>query len=413
MSKKTKCEWMSFELKSPYVMASLTLVSSVTLEKHVDYYKKACDMGAGAIVLPSLNPQVRGNPKKNETIADCRTFDTGLNHRHKMGFTVLGPTVPNIVSLDYGINLALHVKNCCEDMPVLGSVANIGSDKEIIAAVQSLSKTGIDGIELNFSCPNVVTMGTDQSELTIKLLRDIRRVCKLPISLKITPYQDYSKLVNSLDGEVDGLTLSNAFIGLTPPNIDGGEYCPFDRRTEWAPSGMYGPFERLLTFKQLFDFQQIASAKGLSLACVGGIVSAREGIQAIMLGADVVQLSSAVLWNGVQTFEKFNDYLQIYLEKEHIDNLEQLKRTALPYIKNCTDVLRKPKTKIMQVNDEKCRKCQECMCCNRLCIAISQKADKTVEIDQNLCSSCQMCRQLCPNSAIEECIEVRHVMATV
>lgn len=405
MDEKIKSKWMSLELSSPYVIASLTMVSSVTLSKHVDYYKSVCDMGAGAVVLPSVNPQATGNPTKNKTIADCLTFDTGLNPRHRMGFTVLGPTVPNIVSLDYGLNLAHHVKKCSGSVPVLGSVANIGTGQDIINAVKGLCETGIDGLELNFSCPNVLSLGSTQNELTINLLQKIRKICDLPISLKITPYQDYSSIIAELSGEVDGLTLSNAYIGLIPPEINQDNCSPFERRTQWAPSGVYGPFEKMLTFKHLYDYQQLASEKGLSIACVGGIVSAEEGIQAIMLGADVVQLSSAVLWHGIHTFTEFNNTLLNYLDSKGLDGIKQLHKIALPHIQSCTDVLAKPADRKMKVNSDKCRKCQSCYCCNRLCIAISQQADKTVVIDVDLCSGCQMCRQLCPNSAIDEIAE--------
>ena len=402
MNEKINCRWMSLKLRSPYVLASLTLVSNVSLSKHVNYYKKVCDTGAGAIILPSVNPEVRGSSERNETIADCLTFDTGLNSSHRMGFTVLGPSVPNIVSLDYGINLARRVKECCDSVPVLGSVANIGTDMDIVNAVCRLCEAGIDGLELNFSCPNVVAKGTAQDGLSIKLLREIRKICDLPISLKITPYQDYSEIISSLTGEVDGLTFSNAYIGLIPPDIDRDNYCPFDRRMEWAPSGVYGPFERMLTFKNLTDYQKLAVEKRLSLACVGGIVSADEGIQALMLGADVVQLSSAVLWSGISVFKNFNNRLRSYLDKKGFDSVKQLKKVALPYINSCTDALPKPKIKKMRVNSGKCHKCLACSCCNRLCIAISQNADKTVDIDEELCSGCRMCRQLCPHAAIEE-----------
>lgn len=399
------------ELESPYIIASLTLVSSVSLVKHTEYYKRASNMGAGAIILPSLNPKAVGSSERNQTIADCLTFDTGLSPSHKMGFAVLGPTEPNVVSLNYGINLAQCVKKACDTTPVIGSVANIGTNREIINAVQKLCHTGIDAIELNFSCPNVVTKGKNASGLTIKLLRKIRRICELPTSLKITPYQDYSKVISHLNGEIDGLTLSNAYIGLIPPDIDRLDYSPFNRRKEWAPSGVYGPFERMLTFKHLFDYQQLAAEKGLSIACVGGIVAPEEGIQAIMLGADAVQLSSAVLWKGMGIFKEFNSTLQEYLAMRNLNSIKSLKGVALAQVRTCADVLEELENRKMQINNEKCRKCRECFCCNRLCLAISQKDDKSVTIDEDLCSGCQMCRKLCPNSAIEEKVAVEKAVA--
>ena len=207
MKDNLSCSWMGLELSSPYVIASLTLVSKVTITQHVEYYKKAYQMGAGAIVLPSINPSSKGNREKNNAIADCLKFYTGLNSKHTMGFTVLGPSEPNIVSIDYGTHLAQEVRKSIP-LPIIGSIANIGSDCEVIGAIDALCSTGIDGIELNFSCPNVVNTSTNQTKLTIELLRKIRNKCKLPISLKITPYMNYSDIICFLDKEVDGLTLS-------------------------------------------------------------------------------------------------------------------------------------------------------------------------------------------------------------
>lgn len=397
------CKWMSIELNSPYVMASLTLMSHVDLASHADYYKKVSKMGAGAIVMPSVNPGVWGNSENNAAIVDSLIIDTGLHKNHKMGFSILGPTVPNIIPLNYGLSLANALKKEIQGTPVIASIANIGEEEEIITAVNKLSKAGVDGIELNFSCPNVSVKEERKGALTNELLKKIREVTDLPISLKITPFEDYSSILNTLNGEIDGLTLSNAYIGLAPPKLEGVRYSPFDRREEWAPGGVYGPFERLLTFYRLFKYREIAKEKNLSIACVGGIVSEEEAVQAILLGADVVQFSSAIAWHGVSFFEKSNLFLAHYLKEHHFENIDSVKGRALAYIKNNADELTDVSIKRkMKVNQEKCKKCVECVCCDRMCIAISQKTDGTVQINSDLCSGCKWCYYSCVNRAIEE-----------
>ena len=194
------------------------------------------------------------------------------------------------------------------------------------------------------------------------------------------------------DGEIDGLTLSNAYVGLVSPKIEGAQYSPFERREEWAPCGVYGPFERLLTFYQLYKYHDIAKEKNLSIACVGGIVSVKEAIQSILLGADVVQLSSAIAWRGIHFFQKSNMILANYLTTHNFDNINFIKGSALPYIKSNVDELNNSSTKRkMKVDEGKCKKCKECMCCNRLCIAISQNSDGIVKINRDLCSGCKWC----------------------
>ena len=190
MDKRLECEWMSLKLNSPYIMASLTLMSNVDLKRHIDYYKKANIAGAGAIVLPSVNPEVCGTSENNSVIVDSLTIDTGLHKKHRMGFAVLGPTVPNIIPLNYGLSLAKGLKKEIKGTPIIASVANIGQEEEIVRAVEELGKTGIDGIELNFSCPNIRIKNKRKSVLTNEFLKKIRKVIKQPISLKIRPYED-------------------------------------------------------------------------------------------------------------------------------------------------------------------------------------------------------------------------------
>lgn len=399
MNNNLHCKWMGLSLRSPYILASLTMTSKVSLEQHVSYYKKISDIGAGAIVLPSVNPSTKGDISKNNTIADCLKIDTGLNHNHMMGFTVLGPSEPNIISLDYGVALAQHVKKTIS-VPIIGSIANIGSEHNVLNAIDMLCQTNIDGLELNFSCPNVITKKTNQSPLTIKLLKKIRKNYTVPISLKVTPYQDYTSIIEAIDGEIDSLTLSNAYIGLVPPNVSIDNFSPFNRRIEWSPSGIYGPFEKMLTYKQIYDYHKVTSRKNLNIACVGGIVEPNEGIQALLLGADVVQLSSAILWKSTSVFRMFNEKLKSFMVENNLSNIEQMKGIALPNIKDCADILSQPASRTMTVNQERCKKCTPCSCIDRLCIAISQHIDKTIMINQDLCSGCGMCYHLCKNSAI-------------
>lgn len=245
-----KTKWMMIELKSPCVFASLTLLSSANLDSHLEYYKKIIDTNIGAIVLPSINPLNVDDSYICKSISDCVTLETGLDDNNKMGFSVLGPT-SNIISLNYGVALVKKVCNVSKDVKIVGSVANIGNNYDIINAVKKLCKTNVDALELNFSCPNVITKNSSE-KLTVNLLREIRSISNLPISLKITPYQDYADVLDEIYNEIDGITISNAYIGLIPPNINGSNISPFTRRKRWSPSGLYGPFEKNLTFYNLY-----------------------------------------------------------------------------------------------------------------------------------------------------------------
>ena len=401
MEKKLECKWLGLSLKSPFILSSLTLVSNVSLKAHLEYFSYFCDCGAGAIILPSINPKVQGNPEQNSTIADCVTFDTGIEPKSKMGFSVLGPTLPNIISVNYGISLAKEAKKLLK-APVIGSIANLGdSSDELIDVAKKLCNVNVDAIELNFSCPNIRTEGNG-IKMIANIIREIRQICDIPISLKLAPQYDFLSDIGNFIGIIDGVTLSNAYIGLIPPIIDKEIQSPFLRRNEWAPSGVYGPFEKHLTFYDIYRYK-IAMKKDLldlNLACVGGVVSGTDAIQAILLGADVVELSSAILWNGGSAFKTFNESLLQYLEKNKLSNIDEIKGKALENIRDSADKLTLPSRRYMIVNENKC-KCERCSCVHRLCLAFSKEKAKHARIDKNLCSGCGMCVELCRMKAIE------------
>lgn len=400
--KEIECTWMSLKLKSPFVLASLTMMSNVNIVEHINYYVKAMEFGAGAIVLPSINPTFLGSSEQNQSVIDSLIFDTGLNKNHKMGFAVLGPTMPNIISVNYGLELAKRLVIQANAVPVIGSITNIGEEKQIISAAEKLSKAGVDAIELNFSCPNVKVKNDNQCVLSNDILKKIRNVVDIPISLKITPYEDYSEIINNLSGEINGLTLSNAYIGLVPPNIKE-PYSPFRKNKMWSPSGVYGPFERLLTFYQLYKYRSIADEKNLDIACVGGLVSPEECVQAILLGANIVQLSSAVLWNGLEIFNDFYSFIKKHFNDNNISGISEIKGKALKYVTSSANELGAGKLLKMKIDQEQCKKCNSCLCCNRLCVAISQSEDKTVTINKELCSGCGWCYNRCIHNAIIKC----------
>ena len=125
------CEWMSLKIKSPLVVASLTPLSNARIKEHIAFFETAVSHGAGAVILPSINPERHGAPEINEERVEAYVIDAGLSNNDHMAFSVLGPTVPNIVSVEYGLSLAGAAKRKFPDIPVIASVVNLGSAEQI------------------------------------------------------------------------------------------------------------------------------------------------------------------------------------------------------------------------------------------------------------------------------------------
>ncbi len=404
--KNISCEWMGLNLNSPFILASISLMSNISVDKQVNYFQNIVKMGAGAIILPSVNP-ARGNSKENDLfnkmLLDSIPLKTGIEKNDAMAFTVFGPTYSNLITLNYGVNLAKKTKNSVS-IPVIGSVANIGRREEILRAVDALSCIAIDGIELNFSCPNVISEGNG-SNLNLEILQEIRRKTKLPISLKLPPDSTEYSIFKEITDEINSVTVSNAYLGIVPPEINDLKGPFYKINDKWAPSGIYGPFERYLTYYRLYKMNKIAVTKKLDLACVGGIVEPENGIEAIMLGASVVQLSSAVAWKRINIFKSFNEKLKNY---NIFPNVNEMKGQALKHILNSADsafsyknVQIKSKL-IANIDETKCAGCGNC--CDRMCLALELKINangiKKAHVNKDLCSGCRWCYNFCHRNAI-------------
>lgn len=394
-----RCTWMGLSLKSPIILASLTLCSRPNIQHHLAFFQRAKEYGVGAIILPSIHPL-----RKNESIGNphvrTATLSTGLHHSNKsncMGFAVLG-TTDNIVSVEYGLNLACNSTSL--GIPIIGSISNIGTEDDFLETVHQLSHIpGLSGLELNFSCPNV----QNGLPLSISLLKKINFVNKnhLPISIKLSPREDYSHLL-SHQHLFDGITLSNAYTGLVPPDTSKSESSPFGDMSHWRPTGVYGPQEKYLTFYDIWNFKTNPNTNTLQLSSVGGFVNGDDVLQAILLGSDSVQLSSAIFWNGLSIIQNCNHRLESYL-KEHSLSFSQIKGSAFKQIVSSdSDLANERPHRTMTINKQKCKTCTVCNCIERSCYAITQAENKSIPvIDKLLCSGCGWCQKMCLFNAIE------------
>lgn len=391
------CKWMGVDLSSPIILASLTLFSKPNVSEHINYFKKAKEYGIGAIILPSIHPG-----RKNETIGNpyvrCIPISSGLGKETDyMSFSVLGAT-DNIVSVDYGIALAEEAVKL--NIPIFGSVANIGTKKSFLNTVAKLCDVKkIAGLELNFSCPNVL----DGLLLDKELLISIKKITKaLPISIKCPPQLDVNSLIQYKD-LISSVTLSNAYYGLIPPPINANNVSPFDLNSQyWHPSGIYGPYEKLLTFYDIWKYKPIVQDNNIQLSSVGGFVNANDIIQAIMLGANSVQVSSMVFWKGLKSIDSCNKAIEMFLTKHGLSfsKMQGLKFELIK--KSGNDFYKELPSRTMIVNNHKCLNCKECSCVEKGCYAFKKLQNGTVEIDKDICNGCGWCKFMCPNNAIEE-----------
>ena len=174
---------------------------------------------------------------------------------------------------------------------VLVNVVGFAVD-EFARVVEGLDDApGVDGFELNVSCPNVKAGGAEfgADPLALRLLIEgCRRVTRKPLVVKLSPVlpqvADVARL--AVDAGADALTLTNTVPGLV---IDVEDRRP---ALGFGSGGISGaglvPIGVLATWR-------VRQAVRVPLLGLGGVRSATDALQYLLAGASLVGVGTAAM----------------------------------------------------------------------------------------------------------------------
>jgi dihydroorotate dehydrogenase (NAD+) catalytic subunit len=148
---------------------------------------------------------------------------------------------------------------------------------------------GVDGLEMNVSCPNIkaggIEFGTD-SRVLFELVRACRAAIKKPLWIKLTPNtSDIVALAKACaDGGADGLSIINTITGMA---IDARTRRP---RIATIFGGLSGPAIKPIALRMVYQVRR--SGIPLPISGIGGIQDATDAIEFFLAGASTVQVGT-------------------------------------------------------------------------------------------------------------------------
>jgi dihydroorotate dehydrogenase (NAD+) catalytic subunit len=183
--------------------------------------------------------------------------------------------------------LAEHLRHARVLVNVVGNTV-----EEFVAVVAGLTESpGVDGFELNVSCPNVkhggMEFGADRAVLA-ELVAATRAVTRRPLFVKLSPaLPDIGGTAAvAADAGADGITVVNTIPGLV---VDVDARRPALGFGNGGASGVgLLPVGVLATWK-------VARAVRLPIIGVGGIASPEDVVQYLLAGATLVGVGTAAL----------------------------------------------------------------------------------------------------------------------
>jgi dihydroorotate dehydrogenase (fumarate) len=197
-----------------------------------------------------------------------------------------------------------------------------------IDCARQIEKAGASALELNLY--RLATEPEENAEEiereSVELVSAIEGSVQIPIAVKLSPF--YTALPHFAErlrvAGAAGLVLFNRFY---QPDIDPEE---MDVRPALKLSDSS---ELRLRLRWLAILS--AQLRGLDFAASGGVHTGLDAIKAIMSGARVVQVVSALLMHGADHLKTIVKELERWLAEHDYENVEQLR--ASMSLRNCPD----------------------------------------------------------------------------
>jgi dihydroorotate dehydrogenase (fumarate) len=204
-------------------------------------------------------------------------------------------------------------------IPVIGSL-NGTSSESWLAFSRIIEQAGADALELNLY--EVVTdlsiSGLAVEHQLVEIVKELKRVLKIPIAVKLSPFfAAFGNVARQLDAAgADSLVLFNRFY---QPDIDIKTMRPSPQLELSTAS------ELLLRLRWLAILHGHVRP---CLAVTGGVAAPDDGIKALLAGADVVQLVSALLRHGPRHISAMRQGLERWMEWHKAASLGEVRGRA-------------------------------------------------------------------------------------
>lgn len=141
---------------------------------------------------------------------------------------------------------------------------------------------------------------------------------------------------------------------------------------------------------------QVAKTVDLPISGIGSIYEWQDAVESMLVGADTVQVCSAVMENGYGIIKKFCEGLQGYLERKGMNSPTDLVGRSLPYFTEHKN-LNRSRRMFAAVEQITCHRCGKCVtsCCDSGYQATRLGENAIPVVGSASCDGCGPCVQIC------------------
>lgn len=299
-----RTSYLGLDLAHPFMPGASPLADDLDSVRRVE------DAGASAIVMRSLFEEqiVRERARTlHDLEAHTDVFREATSFLPQPEDFHLGPH--EYVEHVRRIKAAVRV-------PVIASLNGVTASGWLEYA-RLIEQAGADALELN-----VYHVATDPDETAehvdrraLDIVAEVKKTVRIPLAVKLSPF--HSAMAHHARelaaAGAGGLVLFNRFY---QPDID-------PEALEAVPRLVLSDSNEL---RLRLRWLAVLSGRGKTdLACSGGVHSSIDAVKALMAGATVVQMVSALLHHGVSRLTIVRDNVARWMEEHEYESLAQLR----------------------------------------------------------------------------------------
>lgn len=293
------------KLKNPVLAASGTFGHAKEFEKFMDLKK------LGGIVTKTITVKPRlGNPPQ-------RIVETPSGMLNAIGLQNPGADKFLEEKMPYLRKIGV---------PIIVSVMGYSLEEfsEVIKKIDAAP--GVDGFELNLSCPNVsygsrekngsVKMFAHDEQMIEDVVSTARKLTSKTLIAKLGPdVSDVPKMALAAErGGADAISLTNTFIAMV---IDIKTRKPVLAN---KTGGLSGPCIKPIAVRMVWE---TAKKVRIPILGIGGIMNAKDAIEFFIAGASAVQIGTANFMNP-RACQDILEGINEFMKKENIHSLKDI-----------------------------------------------------------------------------------------
>ena len=243
-----------------------------------------------------------------------------------------GNPTPRVAEIHSGMMNAIGLQNpgidvfCGRDIPFLRQfdtkiIVNVcgRSAEDYCEVVERLANEDVDMLEINISCPNVKEGGIafgQNPKAAEEITKAVKKHAKQPVIMKLSPnvtsIAEMAKAVEA--GGADAISLINTLTGM---KID------INRKTFALANktgGVSGPAVHPIAVRMVYE---AANAVNVPIIGMGGIESAEDAIEMLLVGASAVSVGTANFYNPTVTMD-IVDGIEAYMKQNHFASVQDM-----------------------------------------------------------------------------------------